>query len=165
MAVALLLWLLSISGIEPSPDDLQWHARRFSDRRHHIGVDVTFDFRVDRELLRYDGTSFGLNYEYLVDRRFHGVSLELVTQMYGNPFTGGPKDFFTGAGLAYYPMRNFKIFAQAGSFFDGDHVHLRGRAGIGHRTAFYAVGVMPITYVDYTSDGSVAWSFGGRVQY
>lgn len=162
MLVAAMVWFLGLFGVAPSPEQLALYASDFSERRHHIGLDFNKTWGDDDAV---KGQTLGLSYEYLVDRRFHGVSFEVLAQMYGGIFGDAHRDFFTGGGLAYYPIRNVKIFAAAGSLFDNDKVYVRGRVGVGYRLNFFMLGVMPNLYVESTSDGSFSFSFGARIQY
>lgn len=163
MLLALSLWLLGQFGVAPEPEALQRYELAFQERQHHLSVDVANLWMEDRTLL-----AFGLGYEFLVDRAYHGVSFELLGQRLGT--LGGESDWWVGGGLGYYPIRHLKLFAQAGALIldesdPGPRIQASGRLGGGYRLTFFTVVAMPYLFVESSTGGLFTWGLGGRVQY
>ncbi len=160
MLMALIALILQQFGIESTPEDHLRYQQEFNNRGHHIGVDFnTTRGEGDKRFTP------GLSYEYLVDREHHGYSFEIQGQMLGDVLQVDDKDWFVGAGAAYYPIRHVKLFGVAGSqWWDGEAA-FAGRAGVGYRFMFFNVGIMPNAYYQGTTDGIHTWSIGARLQY
>lgn len=157
-----LLWLLGLVGVAPSDEQLDAYDREFRQRRHHVGIDFATTHDDDSSV---GGLTLGLSYEYLIDRPFHATSFEILGQTIGEPIRSKDIDFWLGGGVAYYPIRNLKFFAQAGALFDEERTYLRGRVGLGYRLMFFMVAAMPYVYVENTDSGDFTWSLGARIQY
>ena len=103
------------------------------------------------------------------------MSFEILGQLLSSKIIGAShKDYWVGGGIGYYPIRNLKLFLQAGAAFidDGDlgrdvgpDVQARGRLGMGYRFMFFLVGIMPFGYIETTTSGIFTWSIGVRLQY
>lgn len=158
--MALTIWIMGQVGVAPTPEDIREYNIAFQERGHHGFV----DFGSTRGDLAKRIT-IGLGYEYYIDRRFHGVSFEVLGQMLGPKLFKGPRDWWLGGGIAYWPIRPLKIFAAAGPFWTQGERLLRGRLGVGYRFLFFMVGIMPFVYVETTNNGLFTWSIGVRIQY
>jgi hypothetical protein len=166
---ALLIWMLGKFGVAPTPEDLARYEREFQERGHHIG----FDFGGTR----YGGTRWtddnfrkyftaGMNYEYLVDRPYHGVALEALAQSLGPIFEGGYHEFYVAGGLGYFPIRSVHLFMSGGSLIDTEgEVRAAGRVGAGYRFNVFMIAVQPLAFVQTDTDGRFSWGMHFRIQY
>lgn len=171
MLMAFTIWLLSKFGIHPTAEDFRRYDQMFRERGHHL----TLDFGGHRTgTTRWTDSEFtkrpaiGLGYEYLVDRRYNGVGIEVLAQSLGRFVRdgGAPNSVFLGAGLAYYPIRHLRVFTQAGAEidFDGNEQGV-GRAGLGWRFMFFMTGVQPFFYVETTTNGQFGWAINIRFEF
>lgn len=170
MIIALITWMMSKFGVAPTPEDFARYNREFRERGHHLIVDFggtrhgTFRW-IDDDF--YKQITVGLGYEYLVDRPYNGVGFEVLGQHIGRVLREEEhRTFFIGGGLAYYPIRNLRLFTQAGALIDmHGSTDTVGRAGIGYRIMFFNVGVQPNFYLQQTSSGNAGWQLGARFEY
>lgn len=172
MVMAFITWILMKMGMAPSPEDFIRMAREFRERGHHL----TLDFGSQRYgWTRWDEDGewtkrfiVGLGYDYYVDRRYHGVGFELLAQSLG-PVLRPKTDhnyFFLGGGLAYYPVRPFRLFLQTGTEIGAHgHAEVVGRVGAGFRFMFFKVGMQPFFYVQQSSSGQPGWAMAFRFEY
>lgn len=158
MLMAAMIALMNAAGVAPTPEDLQNYQLQFRERGHHVHLDFGST--------RGDGkqTTIGFGYEYLIDRQFNGVSVEILGQKLGDLFKGD-QDWWVGAGIAWWPVRPVKVFLQAGALFDDLGTATQGRVGVGYKFPFFMLAVMPFVYVQTTDDGRFSWSLGVRIQY
>lgn len=161
MLMALMLVLLNAAGVAPTPAELQNYKLKFRERGHHV--------HMDWGSTRTPGTgakalTWGAGYEYYIDRKFNGVSVEVLGQKLGDLFKG-PQDWWVGGGIAWWPIRTVKVFTQAGALFDDLGTATQARVGVGYKLMFFMLAVMPYIYVQTTDDGRFSWSIGVRVQY
>ena len=171
MLIATTMWVLGLFGVAPTDADLQ----RMLDESYMRGHHITFDFGSFRgDVTRKPG--LGLGWEYIADRRFHSVSVEVLGMVIGRP---GQVDenYWAAAGIGYFPVRMIKLFAQAGPFFqvNSDEVRVFGRVGLGIRFPFFVVQVMPFgtigaltgaTAMDGTPTAAeLVGTIGVRLQY
>jgi len=171
MIMAFIAWMLMKMGVAPTPEDFVRMEREFRERGHHM----VLDFGGAR-----DGTNrwsddnwskqvaVGLGYEYLADRRYNGVGLEVLAESHGNILRsgGGPHSFFVGGGLNYYPIRSLRVLAQGGTQIDlHGNTEAVGRAGLGFRFMFFNVGMQPYAYAQATSTGEGGWGLKFRFEY
>jgi hypothetical protein len=170
MVIALITWLMAKMGVAPSPEDFIRMNREFRERGHHLLIDFGGTRHgsirwVDDDF--YKQITAGLGYEYLVDRPYHGVGLEVLGQHIGRVLRSEDhRMFFIGAGLAYYPIRNLRLFTQGGGQIDmHGHTEAVGRFGLGYRIMFFKVGVQPNIYFQQTSSDSASWQLGARFEY
>jgi hypothetical protein len=169
--MAFITWMLMKMGVAPSAEDVLRMAREFRERGHH----VTLDFGGQRDgWTRWSDEEWaklsmvGLGYDYYVDRRYHGVGFEALVQSLGPILRPdkGPNSFFVGGGLAYYPVRPFRLFMQSGA-----EMHLNGntdlvaRFGAGFRFMFFKVGMQPFFYVQQSTTGRPGWAMAFRFEY
>jgi hypothetical protein len=161
MLTALILVLLNNAGVAPSAQDLQNYKLKFRDRGHHIHMDFGSTRSPDM-----DGKAFtwGAGYEYYIDHKFNGISVEVLGQKLGKLFKG-PQDWWVGGGIGWWPVRDLKVFMQAGALFDDLGTAVQARVGVGYRLTFFMVAAMPFVYVQTTDDGRFSWSIGIRLQY
>jgi hypothetical protein len=161
MIMALILVLLNSMGVAPTPEELQNYKLKFRDRGHHVHMDFgsTRDPNVDGKAL-----TWGVGYEYYIDRKFNGISVEVLGQKIGDLFKG-PQDWWVGGGIGWWPVRDLKVFMQAGALFDDLGTAAQARVGVGYRLTFFMVAAMPFVYVQTTDDGRFSWSIGIRLQY
>lgn len=171
MLMALTLWLLGLAGVHPSDEDIARYDREFRERGHH----VTFEFGGERlGGMRWTDPDWkkrpamGIGYEYLVDRPYHAIGLQLLGQSLGSVRENGRSDnaFFVGGGLNYYPIRNVRLFMQAGpeAPLEGQTVGV-GRMGLGYRFMFFNVGMEPFAYGELRTDGQPVWAMNFRFAY
>lgn len=171
MLMALTFYLLGLAGVHPSDADLARYEREFRERGHH----VTAEFGGQRlGGTRWSDSDWekspliGIGYEYLVDRPYHGVGFQLLGQSVGSVRKNGKSDnsFFVGAGLNYYPIRQVRVFMQAGPEIplEGDTLGV-GRVGLGYRFMFFKVGMEPFAYAALRTDGQPAWALNFRFVY
>jgi hypothetical protein len=170
--MAFVTWLLMKMGMAPSLEDFQRMDREFRERGHHLTVDFG---KQHVGWTRWSGDPnfqslalVGLGYEYLVDRKYHGVGFEFQTESHGpvlRPSTG-PNSFYLGSGLAYYPIRNVRLFMQGGSEIDmhGDSMAV-GRFGAGFRFMFFKLGMQPYFYLQQTTTNQHGWAINFRFEY
>jgi hypothetical protein len=170
MVMAFMIWMLGKFGVAPTMDQVTQWERQFRERGHHMTLDFSGT--------RFDGTrwtgdhfekllTLGLGYEYLVDRKYNGVGFEVLGQTLGSLRASRSRhEWFLGGGLAYYPVRNLRLFMHAGPTIksSGD-VLATGRLGIGYRIMFFKVGVQPFAYVQTTTSSNTAWTLGARFEY
>ena len=161
MLMALMLAILNSAGVAPTPADLQNYKLKFRERGHHIHMDFG-STRTPQEGGK--ALTWGLGYEYYIDRQFNAVSFEVLGQKLGKLFKG-PQDWWVGGGIGWWPIRDLKIFMQAGALFDDLGTAAQGRVGAGYRFLFFMVGVMPYIYVQTTDDSRFSWGIGVRIQY
>ena len=161
MLMALMLAILNSAGVAPTPAELQNYKLKFRERGHHIHM----DFGTTRTP-ESGGRAFtwGLGYEYLIDRKFNAVSVEVLGQKLGQAFKG-PQDWWVGGGIGWWPIRELKVFMQAGALFDDLGRAAQARVGVGYRLSFFMIEAMPYIYVQTTDDGRFSWSIGARIQY
>ena len=160
MLMALMLALLNAAGVAPTPAELESYKLKFRQRGHHVHM----DFGTTRPKDGGKAFTWGLGYEYYVDRKFNGVSVEVLGQKLGKVFKG-PQDWWVGGGLGWWPVRDLKIFVQAGALFDDLGRATQARVGVGYRLMFFMIAAMPYVYVQTTDDGRFSWSLGARIQY
>jgi hypothetical protein len=173
MVMALITWILMKMGMAPGPEDFLRMAREFRERGHHL----TIDFGGQRDGWTRWGDDeetwikhaiVGLGYDYYVDRRYHGVGFEALVQSLGPILRPdhGPNAIFVGGGVAYYPVRPFRLFMQAGPqiHFNGE-VDVAGRVGAGFRFMFFKLGMQPYFYVQQTTKGQHGFALGFRFEY
>jgi len=160
MLMAAFIALLNTMGVAPTPEDLANYKLNFRERGHHIHM----DFGGTRPKSGGKATTWGLGYEYYVDRQFNAVSFEVLGQKLGKLFKG-PQDWWVGGGIGWWPIRDLKIFMQAGALFDDLGTATQARVGVGYRFLFFMLGIMPFVYVQTTDDGRFSWSIGVRIQY
>jgi hypothetical protein len=172
MVMAFLTWILMKMGVAPSAEDVLRMARDFRERGHHLTIDFggqrTGWTRWDEDGDWIKQSIVGLGYDYYVDRRYHGVGFEVYGQSLGPILRPdkGPNAFFVGGGLAYYPVRPFRLFMHGGT-----QLHLNGevegvgRLGAGFRFMFFNVGMQPFFYVQQTSSGDHGWAMAFRFEY
>ena len=161
MLMGLMIVLLNAAGVAPTPAQLQDYRLKYYERGHHVHM----DFGTTRSKAPgATGLTIGLGYEYYVDRRFNAVSFEVLGQKIGDLFKG-PQDWWVGGGIAWWPIRELKVFTQAGALFDDVGTAVQARVGVGYRINFFMTAVMPFIYVQGTDDGRFSWSLGARVQY
>ena len=169
--MALTMWLLGLAGVAPTEEDFELYDRAFRERGHHL----TLDFGGQRiGGTRWSDPNFeklpsiGMGYEYLIDRHYHAVGFEALGQSIGSIRKHGRSDnsFFVGGGLSYYPVRNVRLFMQAGPQIplEGRTVAV-GRVGIGYRFMFFKLGMQPFAYAEMRSDGQPGWSIAFRFEY
>ncbi len=158
--MAALIALLNTMGVAPTADDLQNYKLNFRERGHHIQM----DFGSTRPKEGGKALTWGLGYEYYVDRQYNAVSFEVLGQKLGGLFKG-PQDWWVGGGIGWWPIRGLKVFMQAGALFDDLGTAAQARVGVGYRFMFFMVGVMPYIYVQTTDDGRFSWSLAFRIQY
>jgi hypothetical protein len=172
MIMAFITWMLMKMGIAPSVDDYIRMGREFRERGHHMVLDVG-GTRVgwtrwnDDDNFRKQPT-IGLGYEYLIDRRFHGSGFEILAQSQGRLLRDGDgrNSFFIGGGPHYYPIRNLRLFMQAGAQIDtAGHAVTLGRVGLGYRFMFFKCGMQPYVYVQQDSKGQPGWAMNFRFEY
>jgi len=161
MLMGLIIVLLNAVGVAPTPAKLQDYRLKFYDRGHHVHLDFGTTRLKDPGA---SGLTIGLGYEYYIDRRFNGVSVEVLGQKIGE-FFQAPDGWWVGAGIAWWPIRELKVFAQAGALFDDGGRATQARVGVGYRINFFMLAVMPYIYVQGTDDGRFSWSLGARIQY
>lgn len=161
MLMGLMIVLLNAAGVAPSPAKLQGYKLQYWERGHHVHM----DFGTTRtKKPGASGLTIGLGYEYYIDRRFNGVSVEVLGQKIGDLLSNNP-DWWVGAGIAWWPIREVKVFTQAGALFDDTGRATQARVGVGYRINFFMLAVMPYIYVQGTDDGRFSWSLGARIQY
>ncbi|HJK99209.1 MAG TPA: hypothetical protein RMF84_18435 [Polyangiaceae bacterium LLY-WYZ-14_1] len=161
MIAAVAAWLLGLAGVEPSDEAL----RRMIEAHRHRGHHLTFEFGRLNEIggsSRAPGLALG--YEFIADRRFHGISGEVLGTLYDNPFVGD-EAWWVAAGFGYWPTRQLKIFVQGGPLFDGGEARFYGRGGLGWRTHFYQLAITGFGTLGSTDEGGIFWTFGGRIQF
>jgi hypothetical protein len=66
-------------------------------------------------------------------------------------FFQAPDGWWVGAGIAWWPIRELKVFAQAGALFDDGGRATQARVGVGYRINFFMLAVMPYIYVQGTT--------------
>lgn len=157
MLMAALLALLNSMGVAPTAEELANYKLKFRERGHHIHM----DFGSTRQPR---AVTWGLGYEYYIDRQFNAISIEVLGQKLGD-LVKGPQDWWVGGGLGWWPVRGLKIFMQAGALFDDLGRATQARVGVGYRFFFFMLGIMPFIYVQTTDDGRFSWSVGVRIQY
>jgi len=160
MLTAAILAILTAMGVAPSPEDLENYHLQFRERGHHIHM----DFGSTRPKEGGKALTWGLGYEYHVDRQFNGVSFEVLGQKLGD-LVKGPQDWWVGGGIGWWPIRQVKVFMQAGALFDDLGTAAQARVGVGYHFHFFMMGIMPFVYVQTTDDGRFSWSIGVRIQY
>ena len=170
MLTALLVALLNASGAGPTPAQLKQYKLDYRERMHHVHM----DFSGTRTAFRQKNITVGLGYEYHVDRQFNGVSVEILGQKIGRLLFQGPQDWWVGAGIGWWPVRQVKVFVQAGALFDDLGTAAQGRVGIGYNLRLFMLAVMPYVYFQ-TTDGArsldatplrgFSWAIGARIQY
>lgn len=160
MLMAGLLALLNAMGVAPSPEDMANYKLQFRERGHHIQM----DFGSTRSEGGGNALTWGLGYEYIVDRQFNGVSFEVLGQKLGD-LLKGPQDWWIGGGIGWWPIRQVKVFMQAGALFDDLGTAAQARVGVGYHFLFFMMGIMPYVYVQTTDDGRFSWSIAVRIQY
>lgn len=171
MLMAFIMWIMMKMGIQPSAEDFRRMDREFRERSHHLTIDFG-GTRIGWTRWTDDNWSkqmtVGLGYEYLIDRRFHGVGFEVLTQSIGSVLKkdGDTNAFFVGGGLAYYPVRGVRLFMQGGEQIDvhGDYATV-GRVGAGYRFLFFKVGMQPFFFVQQNSKGQPGWAINFRFEY
>jgi len=146
MLMGLMIVLLNAAGVAPSPAKLQTYDHKYRSRGHHVHIDFG---TTKTKRPGASGLTIGLGYEYYIDRRFNGVSVEVLGQRIGE----------------WYPIREVKVFTQAGALFDDVGRATQARVGVGYRVNFFMLAVMPYVYVQGTDDGRFSWSLGARIQY
>lgn len=161
MLMGLMIVLLNAMGVAPTPAELQSYKLKYWERNHHVHMDFG---TTKTGAPGASGLTIGLGYEYYVDRRFNGVSFEVLGQKIGKAFSRG-QDWWVGGGIAWWPVREVKVFAQAGALFDDEGRATQARVGVGYRLNFFMLGVMPYIYVQTTDDGRFSWSLAARIQY
>ena len=171
MIMAFIAWMLMKMGVEPSPEDFARMDREFRERGHH----AVLDFGGARNgTIRWSDDNWskqiavGVGYEYLADRRYNGVGLEVLGESRGNILRpgGGPHSFFVGGGLNYYPIRSVRLLAQGGTQIDmHGNTEAVGRAGLGFRFMFFSVSMQPYVYVQQTSTNDAGWAIRFRFEY
>lgn len=172
MLMALTMWLMGLAGVAPSEADFLRYGREFRERGHHLLVDFggqrTGGTRWSNDPAYIKRASIGLGYAYLVDRPYNGVGLEVLGQSLGSLLNADHdvNAFFIGAGLSYYPVRNVRVFTQAGPEIglNGD-THGVGRLGLGYRFMFFKMGMQPYAYVQTTTEGQFGWAIQFRFEY
>ena len=169
MLMSFFIWMLGKFGVAPTPADLQRMDRQFRERGHHIMVDFGGQ-RIGGT--RWSDPDFeklfivGVGYEYLVDRRYNGVSVEVVGQSLGRVFHTGDHEWFVGGGLGYYPTRHWHLFVHGGALFEPkDVVRAAGRVGVGYRFMFFHLGMQPFFYLQTDSGGQFGWALAFRFEY
>ena len=160
MLMALMLALLNAAGAAPSPQDFENYKLKFRERGHHVHIDFGSTRPKDTPKL----TTIGFGYEYYVDRQFNGVSFEVLGQKLGKLFKS-PDGWWAGGGIAWWPIRQVKVFTQAGALIEDGSTAVQARVGVGYRLMFFMLGVMPFVYVQTTDDGRFSWALGARIQY
>ena len=161
MLMGLMIVLLNAAGVAPTPAELQGYELKYRERGHHVHL----DFGTTRSKNPgASGLTIGLGYEYYVDRRYNGVSVEVLGQKLGK-LVRKPEGWWVGAGIAWWPIRQLKVFAQAGALFDDLGTATQARVGVGYRITFFMMAVMPYVYVQTTDDGRFSWSLAARIQY
>ena len=171
MLMSFIMWVLGLFGVAPSEEDFARFEREFRERGHHLTVDFGGQ--------RFGGTRWtdddfekvpavAIGYEYLVDRRYHGVGFEVLVQSLGSIIKPDRDEnaFFVGGGLAYYPIRNLRLFTQAGAQIgtNGDTEGV-GRVGLGYRFMFFKMGMQPFGYVQTSTEGQFGWAINFRFEY
>lgn len=168
MLAALIVALMNAAGVAPTPAQLQKYELDYNERMHHVHI----DFSSTRIGVGKKNTTIGLGYEYRIDRRFNGVSVELLGQKLGALFKG-PQDWWVGAGIGWWPIRTVKVFMQAGALFDDIGTATQGRVGVGYALRLFMIKIMPYVYFQ-TTDGArgsdaplrgFTWAIGARIQY
>mgnify|MGYP001601244949 FL=1 len=159
--MGLVIVVLNAAGVAPTPAKLQEYQLRYRERAHHVHVDFGTTRTKDPGA---SGLTIGLGYEYYADRRFNGVSVEVLGQRIGELLDGG-QDWWVGAGIGWWPIRELKVFTQAGALWDDNGRALQARVGVGYRVPFFMMAVMPYVYVEGTDDGRFSWSLAARIQY
>ena len=159
MLTAIVIVLLDAVGVAPTPEQLQEMQFHYRERRHHAFL----DFGSTRGGSA-DGLTIGFGYVYYVDRRYNGVSFEVLGQKIGDMFDS-PKAWWVGGGLGYYPTRSLKFFMQAGALFEDKHTSVQGRVGFGYRLPFFHITAMPFVYAQTTDEGDFSWSIAARLSY
>jgi hypothetical protein len=169
MLTALIVMLMNAAGVAPTPQQLQNYELQYRERMHHVHM----DFSSTRTAIGAKNITFGLGYEYHIDRQFNGVSFEVLGQKLGKLLFQGPQDWWVGGGLGWWPVRSVKVFMQVGALFDEDGTATQGRVGVGYNLRLFMIAVMPYVYFQ-TTDGSrgsdsslrgFTWAIGARVQY
>jgi hypothetical protein len=163
MIMALVMKLLLVFGVEPTQEDFDRMNQNFRDRRHHVAIDFA---KTNGSLSdSNDYSSFLLNYEYVPDQKYNGISLGFGGTLLIKPPKDDPPDMWVGGGLGYYPIRSIKLYTHIGALWvDGDP-EAAARVGIGYKFPFYAIHVMPFFHVQQTSKGTSSLSIGGQLQY
>jgi len=161
MLMGLMIVLLNAAGVAPSSAKLQTYDHKYRSRGHHVHIDFG---TTKTKRPGASGLTIGVGYEYYVDRHFNSVSVEVLGQRIGELFSGD-EDWWVGAGIAWYPIREVKVFTQAGALFDDVGRATQARVGVGYRVNFFMLAVMPYLYVQGTDDGRFSWSLGARIQY
>ena len=160
MIMALMLVLLNASGVAPTPAELQDYKLKFRERGHHVHMDWGTTRTPDTGASAF---TWGVGYEYYIDRQFNGVSVEVLGQKLGD-FFKGPQDWWVGGGIAWWPIRTARSSrkqARCSTTWYGDAGARWGGLPIDvlHGAA------MPYIYVQTTDDGRFSWSLGARIQY
>ncbi|MEM7138680.1 MAG: hypothetical protein AAF500_19030 [Myxococcota bacterium] len=169
MLTALIVALMNATGAAPTPQQLQDYELAYQERMHHVHL----DFAGTRTEARNKNITIGLGYEYHIDRKFNGVSIEVLGQKLGRLFFKGSQDWFVGGGLGWWPIRQVKVFMQAGAFFDDAGSTTQGRVGVGYNLRLFMIAIMPYAYVQTTTDPRTdesplrgfTWAIGARIQY
>lgn len=171
MLMAFIMWMLGQFGVAPTEEDFARYDRDFRERGHHVTVDFgsqhvgTTRWTDDDH---YKLFTVGLGYEYLVERHYHGVGFEVLFQNQGQVIDvdRDTHTFFVGGGLAYYPIRDLRLFTHVGAQIglDGD-VDGVGRIGIGYHFMFFNMGMQPYFYVQGTTTGQPGWGIFFRFEY
>ena len=169
--MAFITWIMMKAGLAPNADDFARMEREFRERGHHAVLDfgshkVGWTRWTDDEWRKL--FAVGIGYEYLLDRRVHGVGFEALTQSLGQIVrnTDGRNQFYLGGGVNYYPIRGVRLLTQAGVTIDtkGD-TQVQGRVGAGFRFMFFKVGMQPYFYVYQTSANQPGWAINFRFEY
>ena len=169
MLTALIVALMSATGVAPTPQQLQDYELAYRERMHHVHI----DFGSTRTDVGEKSITVGIGYEYHIDRMFNGVSIEVLGQKLGRLFFQGTQDWWIGGGIGWWPIRQLKVFLQAGALFDEGGTVAQGRVGVGYNLRLFMIAIMPFVYFQ-TTDGSrgdetplrgFTWSIGARIQY
>ena len=100
MLSALIVVILNASGAGPTAQKLEEYELSYRERMHHFHI----DFSGTRTAFRQKNITIGLGYEYRIDRRFNGVSVEVLGQKIGRLFFRGNQDWWVGGGIAWWPV-------------------------------------------------------------
>ena len=85
MIMALMLVLLNSMGVAPTPAELQGYKLKFRERGHHVHMDWGSTRTPETGA---KAVTWGVGYEYVIDRQFNGVSVEVLGQKLGDLFKG-----------------------------------------------------------------------------
>jgi len=155
----LTVWLLGLAGVEPSDEQLHRLTTEHQQRGHH----AFFEFGGLGGTLR-QAPGLALGWEYIADRPFHGVGVETMVTLYGNPFIRKERWWLSG-GVSYWPTRDLAVILQAGPLINRNGTELYARGGLAYRTHFFHLTVRFFVTGGQTTEGDILWTAGGRIEY